>query len=346
MTRGPLGDVAALGQRWRALHDRSLGSFFLSWHWMGPWLAATGAQPDVISVRDGDREIGLSLIGAERQRRLFGHAAVLRLNEAGDATADRAFIEYNGVLSAAGQEDMVAAAVAAYLRDDPAWQALLLCGVTRAEPLVDWVPSRRRVLVDQSPVYEVDLDQVRAAGDYLDCLSANTRSQIRRARKDRGGAIMVERMAGTAIDPALADMARLNAGRHSDNAWDLPTFRAFVSALVHGGTADDAVDLLRMTAGDQLIGYLVNFVHRGRALNYQSAFVPPAGSKDKPGLLCHAAAVDRYVAAGHKVYSLLAGRDRYKQSLSTGFDTLYWWRIERFSWGQEAEYWLRRLLRR
>ena len=50
------------------------------------------------------------------------------------------------------------------------------------------LPARRKLRVDAAPVYQADLDAVRAAdGDYLSLLSSNTRSQIRRAMKDHGG---------------------------------------------------------------------------------------------------------------------------------------------------------------
>src|SRR3546814_19708773 len=80
--------------------------------------------------------------------------------------------------------------------------------------------------------------------------------------------------------------------------------------------------------------------------SYQSAFTSGISPKTKPGLMCHAAAVTRYAAEGHAIYSLLAGEDRYKQSLSTGRETLQWWELERFSPGLEAEYMLRKIFRR
>jgi hypothetical protein len=106
------------------------------------------------------------------------------------------------------------------------------------------------------------------------------------------------------------------------------------------------VEILRFTDAGGPVGLLVNFVADGVAMNYQSAFAEPRTAKDKPGLLCHAAAVARYADAGLARYSLLAGKDRYKQSLSTCEETLEWWLIERFSPRLEAEALLRRLLKR
>lgn len=81
-------------------------------------------------------------------------------------------------------------------------------------------------------------------------------------------------------------------------------------------------------------------------MNYQSAFAVPRTAKSKPGLMCHAAAVTHYATRDLKHYSFLAGKDRYKHSLSTGAEELHWWVLERFDWRLEAEAVLRKLFRR
>jgi CelD/BcsL family acetyltransferase involved in cellulose biosynthesis len=349
-TLEPLPPIEALAPRWRALEERADVSFFLGWTWIGSWLRATGARPDLLAVQDKDgREIGLALLGHGTEARKLGAQRVLRLNEAADPEADRVFIEYNAPLAEREREGEVIAALANHLAGRRDWRVLRLSGVADDCTLVGAVPVRRRILVDVSPAYGVALGAVRAAvGDYLSLLSANTRSQIRRALKDRGdGAIKVDRAADAAVlADWLGEMQRLNVGRHADNAWEAPMFRAFAEEIGRAGLESDTVDLLRVTIGDQVTGYLLNFVHGDRAMNYQSAFAPQASAKDKPGLITHMAAVAHYAGRGLALYSLLAGKDRYKQSLATGAEELQWWQLERFSPGLEAEYWLRRLLRR
>jgi len=350
-TQDALPPLDRLGPRWQALEARAHGTFFTSWTWIGSWLRVTGAQPELVSVQVEDgAEIGLALFGLARERRRLGRQPTLRLNEAGVPDADRVFIEYNAPLAAADRESEVAVAIAALLARRRDWRVLRLSGVEEDCALVDAVPARRRILLDVMPAHAVSLAQIGAAGgDYLSLLSSNTRSQIRRALRDHGdGAPHVMRAASAGeVEAWLAEMQRLNMGRHADNAWDAPLFRAFAREIARTGLADGAVDLLRVTIGGDVTGYLLNFVHGDRAMNYQSAFAEPAGPKDKPGLLTHMAAVGHYAARdGLALYSLLAGRDRYKESLATGCEMLQWWQIERFSPWLEAEYWLRRVLRR
>lgn len=353
-TFSPLPNLDTLGQRWRSVERGGTGSVFLGWTWTASWLEATGARPDLLSIGDGARDVALALVGRSMDRRLLGSSATLWWNQAGDPVMDRPFIEYNGMLYArdapAGTLDAAVDALAA--RKD--WRVLKIAGVEPDSPLLAGLTAqrriRRRIRHDAMPAYHVDLDAVRAAGgDYLSLLSANMRSQIRRSLKDVAGVPEVAIATGPAqVEAWLADMAALNRGRHEDNAWDDPRFRAFARAIALRGLPTGEVEMLRVSAsGDgATIGLLLNLVHHGVTMNYQSAFAAPLSPKGKPGLMTHAAAIAHSAQAGRTRYSLLAGSDRYKQSLATGEEQLTWWTLERFSPRLAAEAQLRRLLRR
>lgn len=343
-----LPDLAALAPRWQALEARADGSFFLGWTWVGAWLESYGVAPELLTVTDDQgQDIALALMGHVMRPRLLGRAATISLNQSGDPAADRPFVEYNGLLTQSGREDEAVAAALNAINHRRDWRVLRLSGIQPGSPLLA-MPAHRKSCIDRSPVYQVDLEAVRAAGsDYLSLLSTNTRSQIRRAMKDHGGALpVVTRACDRAqADAWLAEMHMLNQGRHADNAWDDTAFRHFLAALTARGMETGEVELLRLSISGETVGLLVNFIHRGVAMNYQSAFVAPRSPKDKPGLLSHAAAVADYASRGLSLYSLLAGKDRYKQSLATREDALEWWRIERFTPRLEAEALLRKLLR-
>ncbi|MEJ7933278.1 GNAT family N-acetyltransferase [Sphingobium sp. AN558] len=342
-------DRLALAARWGALEARADGSFFLGWTWTGAWLDSYPVAPELLAVVDSDgQDVALALVGHAMTRRLLGRTATLSLNQSGDPTADRPFVEYNGLLIARGREEEAAQATLAAIANRRDWRVFRLNGVVSSSPLLA-LQAHRSYRVDRSPVYQVDLGQVRAGGgDYLALLSANSRSQIRRSMKDHGGASPSITRAVTPAEVAagIEEMRALNAGRHADNAWDDVAFRGFVTALCLRGLDNGEVELLRFADAGGLVGLLVNFVYRGQALNYQSAFAAPVSPKDKPGLLCHAAAVSHYAGRDLALYSLLAGKDRYKQSLATGEESLEWWVIERFELRLEAEALLRRLFRR
>ena len=343
----PLPDLAALAPRWQALEAASDASFFLGWTWTSSWLESYAVRPDLLSVTDGEgRDIALALTGHAMQPRLLGRCATLSLNQSGNPTADRPYVEYNGLLAKRGLEAESVQAFHTALQRRTDWQALRLSGITPGSPLLA-MPAHRATRLDRSPVYQADLEAVRAAnGDYFSLLSANTRSQIRRAIKDHNGLPTVTAAATDEAAPWLDEMRALNGGRHDDNAWEAPAFRRFLLTLAGKGIPSGEVELLRFTDEGGPIGLLVNFIHRGQAMNYQSAFADPRTAKDKPGLLCHTAAVAHYAERGLTLYSLLAGKDRYKQSLATREEALEWWLLERFSPRLEAEALLRRLLKR
>tara|TARA_R110000782_G_scaffold268393_1_gene364791 strand:+ start:47115 stop:48203 length:1089 start_codon:yes stop_codon:yes gene_type:complete len=353
-----IADPAALELRWRALEGKVLErrsrtpSFFLRWTWMGSWLGALAdagiALPQLMMISEDGKDIALALVGQGRARRKLGGVPALWLNEAGHKDGDRPFIEYNGLLCRPEHQLAAAHAFCEAMAARHDWKLLMVSGTAFASPLHEVADVRRTVLRDASPAYFVDLDAVRdVGGDYLSLLSANTRNQIRRSLKEELSEPVPELATDAAtLETWLADMQRLNAGRHADNAWDSAFFRNFVRRLALAGLEDGSVELLRVMAGGEPLGYLLNFRWAGRAMNYQSAFAEPRTGKSKPGLMCHAIAVERYAQAGLDRYSLLAGKDRYKQSLSTGAEELHWWTLERFDWRLEAEALLRKLLGR
>lgn len=343
----PLPDRTDLATRWQALEARSEASFFLRWTWVSAWLENYAPPVELLAVTDSEgNDVALALMGNSQSSRLLGRVATMSLNQSGNPAADRPYVEYNGLLTENGREGEAALAALAAITRRRDWRVLRLSGIAPSSPLLD-IATHRRNLTDISPVYQVDLAAVRTSGDYLSLLSANTRSQIRRAMKDHGGPLPSVAVAtADDIDPWLAEMATLNSGRHADNAWDDAGFRTFVAMISQKGIASGAVELLRFSDEGGIVGLLVNFVQDDQAMNYQSAFAAPRTPKDKPGLLCHAAAVDLYAARGLAIYSLLAGKDRYKQSLATREDALEWWHLERFSPRLEAEALLRKLLKR
>ncbi len=94
----PLPPLDQLESMWRDLEARAEPSFFLSWYWIGTWLAESGAHPRLLVVRRNDVIVGLALIGQDCPR--FGPLRLPRihLNQAGKAELDCVCIEYNDLL--------------------------------------------------------------------------------------------------------------------------------------------------------------------------------------------------------------------------------------------------------
>ncbi len=127
----------------------------------------------------------------------------------------------------------------------------------------------------------------------------------------------------------LAELIKLHeltwTARGKPGAFATPAVRRFHQALIAHGVPRGEVDLLRVAAGSTLVGYLMNFHHRGVVSAYQSGFnYSGAGPHQKPGLTCHYLAIEAYRAAGVREYDFLAGADRYKLSLANAQRWLHW----------------------
>jgi CelD/BcsL family acetyltransferase involved in cellulose biosynthesis len=314
-------DFAALASRWRDLETRSNGSFFQSWTWVGCLAAERFTAPVLVEARDGDTTVALALFNR--------HGNTLHLAESGEPALDRIYVEWNGILCTAGRE---AELTAACLRaaGGPVLvlngiDSLTLDAARRAYPLV-------RVARTQSAPY-ADLAALRRSGTgYLDSRSANTRAQLRRSARAFGslGPLTLSRAETleAALD-ALDAMAPLHQAtwqaRDATGCFAVPFFRRFHVALIATGLPRGEIDLLRVTAGGRIVGILYNFCYRGRVLAYQSGFdYRWGGNRFKPGLTCHHLAIERAVAAGRDRYDFLAGESRYKTSLASGTEALYW----------------------
>jgi CelD/BcsL family acetyltransferase involved in cellulose biosynthesis len=315
---------------WRALELSARPSYFLTWGWIENWLAMLPREeaPSLALLLDRGESVAACFLG---RRTLFRHRVLpsraLFLNATGVPSRDELCIEHNGLL---GRACSLRKLIELLPGD---WDELFLPGVDREAFDPDDVPAgfRVRAKLCQSPY--VDLAQVRASGDYLALLSANTRAQIRRARR-RVGPCHLE-VAQTPAE-ALAIYEELVAlhtlrwrARGEPGAFADPWFDRFHRRLIQQRFAHGEIQLVRLRSGEQTIGCLYNLVASGRVLFYQSGLAAFDDPVVKPGLLCHAAAVERNAAGGHAVYDLLGGVGRYKGSLATGATQLAWLCVQR-----------------
>lgn len=332
-------DFAALEAKWRDLETRSNPSFFQSWTWMGCLAEERFPDPVLVEARDRGRTVALALFN-RRGRTLY-------LGESGDAALDCVFIEYNGVLAETGREaSLIAACLAAArggsgprsfrfrpIHSPPAgrlWRRrLVLSGVDSATA----VSLREIGSVSRNRSLPAPFADLCGSNDgYLERRSANTRHQLRRSLRDYAatGPITIERADTLARALAFLDgLAALHqatwAARGQPGAFAKPFFGRFHRALIERGLERGEVDLLRVAAGEQTIGFLYNYCYRGSSIAYQSGFAyAAAGRHGKPGLTCHYEAIRFAARWGAVRYDFLAGDDRYKRSLADGAETLHW----------------------
>jgi CelD/BcsL family acetyltransferase involved in cellulose biosynthesis len=331
----PLGEVE---RDWRELETRSDRSFFTSWSWIGAWLSAlpSNIRPELLRVESQGRTVALGVLVRRFERRhgVFSSRA-LSLNSTGDPTLDEITIEYNGLVCERGFEQEVAQACVEFLLSRDDWDEWFLDGL-QGSGLSSRVPARevRWVLSRQAKCYYVDLEALRrSGGEYLALLGSNTRHNIRRSIREyeKLGPLVLENAATPEqASGFLSGLTQLHQAywqaKGLPGSFANPFFVEFHQRLMRSLSSDGSIQLLHLRAGDQSVGYLYNFVDRGRVYNYQSGFnyTLCPNSHGHPGLVTHAYAVELNRTLGHRLYEFMAGDGQHKQALGVGSTDMVW----------------------
>ena len=184
--------------------------------------------------------------------------------------------------------------------------------------------GRFRSLEWQAPSYCTHLTKNFSNIDcFLESLSSNSRAQIRKSMR------LYEKIGKLTIDLAknsdelsqwFEHLNQLHMKRwgNSDegSGFSNPWFVSFHSALLNDGLKGGEAELLRIKAGDSVLGYLYNFVFKGHIYFYLSGFNFNDDPKLKPGLVSHCLAISYYSQLGNNCYDFMGGDARYKRSLS------------------------------
>ncbi len=303
-----------LPARWQTLEQHATPSFFQSWTFLGCQFETRFAGAQLLCVSQDGADIALALLGTGRQR--------LWLNQTGNREADQVFIEHNALLVAQGEEACVPAALRTAARAGIVEMGGVDDATLNAARQAGWVAHAQSRLAPY-----VALDQLRQP--YLNTLSSNARAQIRRAQRLYGAGLALSRAANT--EQALAWFAEMVAlhqqawnARGKPGAFASPAMLGFHAELIARAWPAGEADLLRIAADGRHIGTLYNLIRNGSVHCYQSGFAYSADPRDKPGLCCHALAIEHYAQAGVREYDFLGGADRYKTTLAQNGRWLHW----------------------
>ncbi len=340
-----IADLSEFGNAWQELEARGQASFFQSWCWIGTWLTTlpSSFKPKALRISQAGRLAGLGILifHAGHRHRIMPVNRLL-LNETGDAHHDRLTLEYSGILCAATERLGITEAAFRWLEEqDRSWSELCLSGllpetlsdVTKAADAVGLMPW----VQDLKPCDYVDLTIVRDSKDnYLTQLSRNTRQQLRKALRLYEADGPLSLTAPESLEEAhrfLEELAELHQSywiaRGETGSFSNDYFSRFHKALVAAGFPEGKIQLLRATAGDQTIGYLYNFLHKGTVYGYQSGFRYDGDPKRKPGLVTHYLAIERNLAQGAGIYDFMAGYGQHKRSLGNATQDMTWLVLQR-----------------
>ena len=337
-----LPSYVQLEREWRELENHSDASFFTSWSWAGSWLACLPEeiQPKLLRATSDNKIVGLGLLVSSHFRRYkFLPVKGYFLHATGDPLYDNITIEHNDFLFDRTTQSTIIPRLYEYLAAlTDGWDELHLNGFSGIAASQLPTLTGLRLKRKKQCSYYVDLDEVRVAGgDYLSLLGQNTRYNIRRSIKEYAKHGQTVLTVAENLDDAFEYLAGLKQlhqtywqSRGLPGAFANVFFELFHDRLIRTEFARGGIQLIRVSVGDRILGYLYNFVHHDQVLNYQSGFdYAICEKKNRPGMVIHSLAAEYNAARGYRAYDFLAGDSDYKLALGTHAVGMEWIVLQR-----------------
>lgn len=333
VTSGIVAVVNDLEPVWRGLEARADCSYFQSWGWIGIWLErfASDLRPLLVRVWHGDVLVGLGIFLSRRlRRRGLVRSRALYLHEYPFDGRDMT-IEYNGLLADRAHVPGVYAAVIEHLfQSGLQWDELFFSAVDEAvdgairaaEPVYRSNGGSYRRL-EESVSRAIDLGRTGEGVDgFVSGLGKNRRAQVRRALRlyQEAGALRLDEADGIGqAEDFLTGLKALHTRRWQakgrGGVFANPLWERFHRAVIRSGFPAGEIQLLRVSCGDRVIGYLYNLVWRRHVYVLQTGFETVSDARLMPGYVVHTLAVAHNRDAGMLYYDLMHGDSLYKRLL-------------------------------
>jgi CelD/BcsL family acetyltransferase involved in cellulose biosynthesis len=329
---------------WVELTNQSpYASFFLCADWIGTWIDTYRPCLDIEILRffHGGQIVGACLLVWRRQRR--GPVWIRRayLNASGEDECEEVGAEFNDLLCLRGWETAVASALRRHL-DSRGWDEFVMngCSRTEASAALQHAFPRHEQHVTTFPSYYVDLNALRASGKPFEMsLSHKVRYNIRQSIKRYQESDQLRLTRAQSIEQAqamLAELAMLHQDRWTakgqPGAFASARFQQFHRVILEKCFNRGEIDILHVSAGDETIGILYNYVLKSKAFFYQCGFKFSDNKKLSPGLVTLQVALQSYLESALPEFDLMAGDVLYKRSLAEQRRDLDWCTMRRPSW--------------
>lgn len=329
-------NMKKLEAEWVMLQKVSECSFFQSWGWIGTWLrnVVGDLEPELVCVWDKNELIALGIfVKSTVLRGGFLSSGKLFLNEAPVSNRNMV-IEYNGLLIKSGRERGVYEAVIYHLRyASKDWDELNLSMIRKSttDTFLNQLGDEFYVGIDR----EVESWQFNSSNlqpgleGLLATLSKNRRCQVKKAFRayELEGNIYVRESEN--VDEALEfyeGLKHLHAARW--NAKGKPgsfankTREFFYRSLIKDRFSLGEIQLLKIGTPKSVIGYIYNFIWRGRVYVLQTGFNMESPKGGQPGYISHIKAIIHNQGKDNQVYDLLSDDSGYKSILCNQSETL------------------------
>lgn len=329
--------LARLEPEWRELLARSdTDQPTQSPTWLTAWWRVFGPRDGrrlrVVTLRAGSRLVGLIPLCARTHwyRRALPFRRV-ELLASGEDEADEICSDYIGPITERGIEEDVAQELARLLstRVLGAWDELVMPsmdGERAFGPLLGQMLTRAGTPASCVECGTSPYIALPATWEsYLAALPSSRRYLVTRSLRDwekwAGSPPSLVRVESAA---ELASGKRVLTALHGERwsadghagVFGSSRFAAFHDAVMPRLLAEGALDLSWLTAHGEPVAVLYSVVWNRRVYFYQSGRSVGVPKHIRPGIVAHACAIRRAIAAGLREYDFLAGDSQYKQQLA------------------------------
>jgi len=330
-------DLEGAMSLWKQMCERTNTSYYVSQGWIETWcksLENTRKLYVMIIKKDGEAVYACIVTSSKKYRQGIIPTRLVSVYSCGDLYLDAVCSIYNHFLKLKD----VDISIYDIVKSIPLkWEEFYFPGASIQEFPGNGFEhyDQRYIIYDyKKSAYYVDLHKIGNTFDsYLATLSLNTRSQIRRSVRfyNEFGALQVAE--ADSIDTAremLEEMYYLgNIRKESQGVVSSinPYVIKFNDDLLQARFSFGEIQVLKISAGEKLVGYLYNHVYNGCVYFYQCGFQYYEDNKARPGLVTHALAIVYNANKKNTIYDFGAGEDRYKKSLSNGNNSIVWVRL-------------------
>jgi CelD/BcsL family acetyltransferase involved in cellulose biosynthesis len=316
-----------LAEDWQTLQSQAECDFFMSWHWIGNWLAQAPKNYFVLEARQEGILVGLAVLFINKPLKLKCiPISELWLNKTGQPKFDQIWIEYNDFLTLkSDRKEIRKAMLMAITEQQKSWQQFNI-GLSDDEVIAQSAETLNllQTNITISKGYKVNFEALQeTSSDYSTVPSKNTLRQIKRSEsllREKGELIFQIAQDKSTKQHYLNEISALHIKKWQEteegSGFSNPNFVEFHKNLLFGAFSSEHTELCQLSLDGKTLGYLYNFRWQSKTYFYLSALETFADNRIKVGLLLHYLMIQVCIERGDTSYDFLCGDARYKNSLS------------------------------
>ncbi len=325
-----------LQHEWLTLESKSTPKFFLRWKWIGSWLKLLSPQEKIILLKAHEND-NIVALGVFIERKTIRHGILKStqwfLHRTGDSKRDQIWIENNDFLIANHNKKNITKTIWQVLLSKHAHVDEFIVAINHnsleQEPLLE-SQKYKALSLYKEPGYHLSLIDITSIEEYLSTLSKNTKKQIKRSTKLLHQLGIINFIVEHKPEKQLKILE--HAKQWHINKWndtETPSgfknnhFISFHNALVQSEQNTAQTIVASLSIDNNLYGCLYCFIDNNCAYFYLSGIKPIEDNRIKLGLTLHTLFIEWLIENNPtiKKYDFLAGKARYKHSLSNNQDT-------------------------